>query len=218
MHWTGSNTVSWLPPITFVGFECMAGLGIFLPNISARRSRAQSCSWLELQADQYSRTFLSATINQDRSCLYFPTSNANYACLKHENVLWYTEVITVAVTRVLGFNHIEIVDAVLRTAINQRKYTFVFDNIVSREKVTRRGRVTYLCVSELAPHWIRKWLVAWSEPMLTYCQSEPKAHISMKLYLKVKTFQSRNALDNVVCQTAAIFSRPLCVIKASLLI
>ena len=33
-----------------------------------------------------------------------------------------------------------------------------------------------------------------SEPMLTYCQLEPREHISMKLYLKFKYFHSRKCI------------------------
>ena len=33
-----------------------------------------------------------------------------------------------------------------------------------------------------------------SEPMLTYCQSDPKEHISMKFYLKLKYFHSRKCI------------------------
>ena len=37
-----------------------------------------------------------------------------------------------------------------------------------------------------------------SEPMLPYCQLDPKDHISVKFYLKV--FIQENALENVVCK------------------
>ena len=44
------------------------------------------------------------------------------------------------------------------------------------------------------------------EPMLTYCQLEPKEHISVKFYLKFKYLYSRNAFEHV-CKMAAILSR-----------
>ena len=45
-----------------------------------------------------------------------------------------------------------------------------------------------------------------SEPMLLYCQLDHKEHISVEFYLKV--FTQENALENVVCEKAAILSRP----------
>ena len=45
-----------------------------------------------------------------------------------------------------------------------------------------------------------------SEPVLPYCQLDHKKHLSMKFYLKLKIFILENALDNVMCEMAAIFS------------
>ena len=47
-----------------------------------------------------------------------------------------------------------------------------------------------------------------SEPMLPYCQLDPKEHISVKFHLK--SIQV-NALENVICKMAAISSQPQCV-------
>ena len=47
-----------------------------------------------------------------------------------------------------------------------------------------------------------------SESMMTYCQLDPKEHISMKYYLKFKIFIQENARENIVCEMAAILSRP----------
>ena len=44
------------------------------------------------------------------------------------------------------------------------------------------------------------------EPMLTYCQLEPKEHLSVKFYLKFKYLYSRNAFEHV-CKMATILSR-----------
>ena len=49
-----------------------------------------------------------------------------------------------------------------------------------------------------------------SEPMLPYCQSGPRKHISVKCCLKFKSFIQENALENV-CEIAAILFRPQCV-------
>ena len=50
-----------------------------------------------------------------------------------------------------------------------------------------------------------------SETMLPYCQLDPKEHISVKLYLKFKSFHSRNLFENVLSEMAAILSRAQCV-------
>ena len=47
-----------------------------------------------------------------------------------------------------------------------------------------------------------------SESMLPYCQLDPTEHISMEFYSKFKSFRSRKTLENVVCDMAAILSRP----------
>ena len=47
-----------------------------------------------------------------------------------------------------------------------------------------------------------------SEPMLPYCQLDPKEHISVKFYLKFKTFIQENALENTVCEMAVILFLP----------
>ena len=48
-----------------------------------------------------------------------------------------------------------------------------------------------------------------SEPMLLYCQLDPNKHISVKSYLKFKSFHPRKCtFENAVCEMAAIFLRP----------
>ena len=51
-----------------------------------------------------------------------------------------------------------------------------------------------------------------SEPMLPYCRLDPKEHISQWNFIKnSKVFVQENALQHVVCEMAAILSRPQCV-------
>ena len=50
-----------------------------------------------------------------------------------------------------------------------------------------------------------------SEPMLPYCQLDPREHISLKFVWNSKVFIKGNAVQNVVYETAAILSRPQCV-------
>ena len=50
-----------------------------------------------------------------------------------------------------------------------------------------------------------------SEPMMTYCQLDPKEHISMKYFSKFKIFHPRNAFENIICGMAALLSWPQCV-------
>ena len=49
-----------------------------------------------------------------------------------------------------------------------------------------------------------------SEPMLPYCQSGPRKHISVKC-LKFNSFYPRKCIEIVVCEIAAILFRPQCV-------
>ena len=70
--------------------------------------------------------------------------------------------------------------------------------------------MTHICVKELGQHW-RIGDKPLSEPMAKYCQSDLREHISMKHYLKFKSFHSRNAFENVICTMAVILSRPQCV-------
>ena len=49
------------------------------------------------------------------------------------------------------------------------------------------------------------------EPMLPYCQLEPKENIAVKLWWNSKVFIQGNALENIVCEIAAILCRPRCV-------
>ena len=44
------------------------------------------------------------------------------------------------------------------------------------------------------------------DPMLIYCQLDPKEHTSVKFEAKYKTIHSRNTSENVVCEMAAIVS------------
>ena len=46
-----------------------------------------------------------------------------------------------------------------------------------------------------------------SEPMLTYCQLDPKEHISMKFCLKFKYFVQENAFEHVVPEMVAILTQ-----------
>ena len=46
-----------------------------------------------------------------------------------------------------------------------------------------------------------------SEPMLPYCELDHNEHISVKFHLKFKRFP-RNALEDVICEMAAILSWP----------
>ena len=39
-----------------------------------------------------------------------------------------------------------------------------------------------------------------SEPMLTYCELDPKEHISMKFYLELNILIEENACEHVVCE------------------
>ena len=50
-----------------------------------------------------------------------------------------------------------------------------------------------------------------SEPMLPDCQLDPKEYISEKCISNSKVFIQENALENVICEMAAILSRPQCV-------
>ena len=45
-----------------------------------------------------------------------------------------------------------------------------------------------------------------SEPMLPYCQLDPKEHILEKFYSKF--FIQGNALENAICEMAAMLSQP----------
>ena len=75
--------------------------------------------------------------------------------------------------------------------------------------------VTHICVSKLTIIGSMACRLACakplSEPMLSYCQIDPKEHISVKFYSKFNSFYSRNAFENVVWQVAAILSRHQCV-------
>ena len=46
-----------------------------------------------------------------------------------------------------------------------------------------------------------------SEPVLTYCQLDPKEHISMNFIRNSNIFIQENMFENVVCQMVAILSR-----------
>ena len=50
-----------------------------------------------------------------------------------------------------------------------------------------------------------------SEPMLPYCQLDPKEHISVKLKLRFIHFQLGKCILNCHLQIAAILSWPQCV-------
>ena len=55
-----------------------------------------------------------------------------------------------------------------------------------------------------------------SEPMLTYCQVDPKEHISMEFYLNSNIFVQENAFKYVVLEMAVILWRPRCVSSGNL--
>ena len=46
-----------------------------------------------------------------------------------------------------------------------------------------------------------------SEPMMTYCQLDPKERISNIIW-NSKVFIQENAFKNIVCEMAAMLSRP----------
>ena len=46
-----------------------------------------------------------------------------------------------------------------------------------------------------------------SDPMLPYCQLDPKEQISVEFYSKIKNFIQENTLENVTCKMAAITSQ-----------
>ena len=50
-----------------------------------------------------------------------------------------------------------------------------------------------------------------SEPMLPYCQLDPKEYISLKFYSKFEIFIKGNGIENVVCENENILSQPQCV-------
>ena len=50
-----------------------------------------------------------------------------------------------------------------------------------------------------------------SEPQLPYCQLVPRVHISVKSYLKIKSFHSTKCIWNAFCKMVAILSQPQCV-------
>ena len=52
-----------------------------------------------------------------------------------------------------------------------------------------------------------------SEPMMTYCQLDPKENISMNYYLKFKVFIQQNAFENIIWEMADILFQSQCVNK-----
>ena len=49
-----------------------------------------------------------------------------------------------------------------------------------------------------------------SEPMLNHCQLDSVDYVSMKFYLKFKSFLHENAFEIGICKMAALFRQPPC--------
>ena len=61
--------------------------------------------------------------------------------------------------------------------------------VVCRCPLSQWGRVTHIYVNELCHHWFSDNPLP--EPMMDYCQLDHQEHISMKFYLRFKSFHSR---------------------------
>ena len=76
----------------------------------------------------------------------------------------------------------------------------LFEHVVIKSS----RQVLYICASKLAlvqiMAWHRTGAKLWSEPVLPHCQLNPKEHISMKLYSKIRRFIRENTLENTVCK------------------
>ena len=65
-------------------------------------------------------------------------------------------------------------------------------------------------------HWFRKWLVAWSAPShyqnqcWNIVQKTPRNKLQWNFNRNSNTFIQENAFESVVCEKAAILSRPQC--------
>ena len=77
--------------------------------------------------------------------------------------------------------------------------------------------MTHICVSKLGHHWFRYWFVAWTAP--SHYQNQCWNIVNWTLINKLQwnfnryssIFIQENACENVVCENAAILSRPQCV-------
>ena len=88
--------------------------------------------------------------------------------------------------------------------------------IINWKKVflTHWGRVTHICVSNLAIIGSNKvGTKPLSEPMPEYCQLDPWESTSVKFLSNFKHFYSLKWFESVVCEMAAILSRPQCVLN-----
>ena len=85
--------------------------------------------------------------------------------------------------------------------------------MITSAHLTHLPRVPHICVSELCQHWFRWWLVAWSVPShyLNQCWLIVSWTLTNKFQLdlnwNVKLFLHENALENIICEMAAILSR-----------
>ena len=83
--------------------------------------------------------------------------------------------------------------------------------------LTHWGRVTHICVSKLRHLWFRWWLVAFSAPSHNpnQCWYIVNWTLVSKRQWKINDnsniFIQENAFENVICEMAAILSRPQCV-------
>ena len=90
-------------------------------------------------------------------------------------------------------------------------------NNISYSVLTHWGGVTHICVSQLDHHCFRSWPVACTAPShyLNQCWTIVNWTLSNKLQCNLNrnsnTFIQENALESVVCEMAAILSRPQCV-------
>ena len=79
---------------------------------------------------------------------------------------------------------------------------------------THWGRATHMCVSKQGHNWFRQWLVAWSMPghYLTQCWNFVNWTLGNKLQWNFNRnsnfFIQENAFESVICEMAAILSRP----------
>ena len=100
-----------------------------------------------------------------------------------------------------------------------RDYTYPIITLVKLQphlpranELTHWGWVMHIFISTILPTLLQIMACRLfgakplSKPMLPYCQLDPTEHISMEFYSKV--FIQGNALENVVCEMAAILPWP----------
>ena len=96
---------------------------------------------------------------------------------------------------------------------------FPFDDVIMiSEMLTHWGRVTHICVGKLtiistdnglSPE--RRQAIIWTKVQTSVKLSEPRYKFQWNFNRKSIVFIQENALENVVCEMAAILSRPQCV-------